>query len=97
MKNLLLEEHEAAVAFEYIIVIIMMVVAIYYAFTLLRYEYVTRTENVEEFLRLNGQKDIANIKERDLNPGEAKGIGDAFQSGDARLDNNGHLTFSIFD
>ena len=55
MKNLLNEEHEGAVAFEYIIILVIMAVAIFFAWGLLSDQLEKKASDIAKFIQNNGQ------------------------------------------
>jgi len=55
MKNILNQEHSGAVAFEYIIILVIMAVAIFTAWGLLSTELQDKAQDISEFISNNGQ------------------------------------------
>lgn len=55
MKNLFNEEHEGAVAFEYIIILVIMAVAIFFAWGLLSDQLEKKAKDIATFIQNNGQ------------------------------------------
>ena len=58
MKKLLNEEHQGAVAFEYIIILVIMAVAIFTAWRLLSNELIRKAGQIAEFIANNGQNEL---------------------------------------
>lgn len=54
-KNLLNEEHQGAVAFEYIIILVIMVVVIFFAWNTLGDVVKEKASEIAEFISNNGQ------------------------------------------
>ena len=59
-KNLMNQEHEGAVAFEYIIILVIMAVAIFAAWSLLSAELEKKAEEIRDFIANNGQESLGN-------------------------------------
>lgn len=55
MKKLMTTEHSGAVAFEYIIILVVMAVAIFGAWTLLSAELQRKAQDISSFIANNGQ------------------------------------------
>ena len=55
MKNLFNEEHEGAVAFEYVIILVIMTVAIFFAWGLLSDQLKKKASDIAKFIQNNGQ------------------------------------------
>lgn len=55
INNLLNEEHEGAVAFEYVIILVIMAVAIFTAWGLLSGELEDKAQDIVDFIAGNGQ------------------------------------------
>ena len=56
--NQLNQEHEGAVAFEYIIILVIMAVAIFTAWKLLSSQIQAKAEDIAAFIQNNGQYDL---------------------------------------
>lgn len=54
------EEHEGAVAFEYIIILVVMSVAIFTAWKLLSTAITTKSQQIADFIKNNGQSTLGN-------------------------------------
>ena len=59
-KNVLIEEHSGAVAFEYIIILVIMAVALFNGFRMLQQSLETKANNVATFIDKNGQESLSN-------------------------------------
>lgn len=55
IQQILQEEHKGAVAFEYIIILVIMAVAIFTAWKLLSDQVVTKAGQIADFIKNNGQ------------------------------------------
>lgn len=55
LRNLLTQEHQGAVAFEYIIILVIMAVAIFTAFRILSPALTKKAREVATFIQNNGQ------------------------------------------
>ena len=55
LKNELTTEHSGAVAFEYIIILVIMAVAIFGAWTLLSNQLISKAGEISDFIKGNGQ------------------------------------------
>lgn len=86
MKEILYQEHSGAVAFEYIIVAIMMTIVLFAGLSTLRWQYKVKTSMITNFLENNGQKLNTMIHP------DNSAISDGFAKGDYAWDNNGQLT-----
>lgn len=60
IKNLMEQEHEGAVAFEYIIILVIMAVAIFTAWKLLSDQVVSKAGQIADFIKNNGQTGLGN-------------------------------------
>lgn len=58
MKKLLKQEHEGAVAFEYIIILVIMAVCIFTAWKILGDQVVEKARQIAEFIGNNGQSGL---------------------------------------
>lgn len=87
MQQILYQEHSGAVAFEYIIVIIMMTIVLFAGLSTIRWQYRVKASQIQTFLQNNGQKGINNVVQPDNS-----GVSDGFAKGDYAWDDNGQLT-----
>lgn len=60
MNNILKEEHAGAVAFEYIIILVIMSVAIFTAWKTLSGSITTKSDQIADFIKGNGQGTLGN-------------------------------------
>lgn len=60
MRNLLKQEHSGAVAFEYIIILVIMAVCIFTAWDLLGDAVVAKARQIKSFIESNGQNNNFN-------------------------------------
>lgn len=58
MKNLLNQEHAGAIAFEYIIILVIMAVAIFTAWKILSDQIIAKARQVATFIKNNGQSSL---------------------------------------
>ena len=59
-KNIMNQEHEGAVAFEYIIILVIMAVAIFAAWGILSAELKQKAEEIKTFIANNGTSSLGN-------------------------------------
>lgn len=59
-KNLMNQEHEGAVAFEYIIILVIMAVAIFAAWSILSAELEQKAKEIRDFIANNGTSSLGN-------------------------------------
>ena len=57
-KELMNQEHSGAVAFEYIIILVIMAVAIFIAWGLLSDELKAKAQDIADFISNNGQQEL---------------------------------------
>lgn len=55
IQNLMNQEHQGAVAFEYIIILVIMAVAIFGAWKMLGDQVVAKAQQISNFIKNNGQ------------------------------------------
>ena len=60
MKQELTKEHDGAVAFEYIIILVIMAVCIFTAWKLLSDQVIAKAEQIADFIKNNGQTGLGN-------------------------------------
>lgn len=58
MKELLIQEHQGAVAFEYIIILVIMAVCIFTAWEILSDQVIQKAGEIAEFIQNNGQNGL---------------------------------------
>ena len=60
MKNELTQEHEGAIAFEYIIILVIMAVCIFTAWKTLSAQVTNKAKQIADFIKNNGQSVLEN-------------------------------------
>ena len=58
VNEILTQSHEGAVAFEYIIILVIMAVCIFTAWRLLSAQVVSKAQQISDFIKNNGQKSL---------------------------------------
>ena len=58
MKNLLTQKHQGAVAFEYVIILVIMAVAIFFAWQTLSNQLKSKATQISSFIQGNGQSNL---------------------------------------
>lgn len=61
VKNLMNEEHEGAVAFEYIIILVIMAVCIFTAWKILSDQVIKKAGEIAKFIQNNGQDGLGTV------------------------------------
>lgn len=88
MQEILYQEHSGAVAFEYIIVLIMMTIVLFVGLSTIRWQYRIKTSQIRNFLQNNGQ----NGQEEMNNFYNNSAVSNEFAKGHYGWDNDGQLT-----
>lgn len=88
MQEILYQEHSGTVAFEYIIVLIMMTIVLFVGLSTIRWQYRIKTSQIRNLLQNNGQ----NGQEEMNNFYNNSAVSNEFAKGHYAWDNDGQLT-----